>query len=104
MKQFNAWISVIIWMAVIFYLSHQPAQTSSNLSSSLTALIINTLQNIVPTLSIDLSFFHFLVRKLAHFTAYLILGFLIAHALTHHFNKTLKVMGLSFFICVLYAV
>lgn len=104
MKRFNAWMFVVIWMFIIFYLSHQPAQTSSELSSSLTIFIINTLQNIVPNFPTDLSLFHLFIRKVAHFIAYLILGFLTTYALTYYVNKLLKKVGLSFLICTLYAI
>ncbi|NMA91488.1 MAG: VanZ family protein, partial [Amphibacillus sp.] len=35
-----SWLLVILWMGVIFYLSHQPAAESSSLSTGITERIL----------------------------------------------------------------
>lgn len=83
-KHFH-WIPVLLWMSVIFYLSHQPADESSELSSSISVLLINALSIILPLN--DVNTFHFLVRKAAHFFAYFILGVLVLHAISKSFAR-----------------
>ena len=95
------WFFVIIWMAIIFYLSHQPATTSSQLSSGITHNITIMVQKMIP-FSINTDLFHSFVRKAAHFAAYFILGVLLMRALVHN-NVFLK-MGVSLLISVLYAI
>lgn len=76
-----AWALVILWMAVIFSLSAQPAAASNDLSRGLTALIIDFIQKIMPMVNLTLNDFNHYVRKNAHFIAYFLLGFLVIHAL-----------------------
>lgn len=98
LKKFIPWIPVIIWMGVIFYLSHQPASESSELSAGLAAKIIYLIEVIIP---VDPDTFHHFIRKSAHFLAYFILGVLVTNALR---IQNVKFTGLAFLICVLYAI
>ena len=75
------WVLVILWMAIIFYLSHQPAEGSAQLSDSMTRWLAPLVESIAP-LKLHMDTLHFIVRKGAHFTAYFILGWLIIRALT----------------------
>ena len=43
-NKFLPWILVILWMALIFLFSHQPATKSSELSSSITEKILNIIE------------------------------------------------------------
>ena len=97
-KKLFPWILVILWMALIFYLSHQPATSSSDLSSGITQMIMNIIEKLVPSGSFDFELFHHVIRKNAHFFAYLILGFLVANAVWGY-----KSMAVAILICVLYA-
>jgi VanZ family protein len=93
-KIFNiSWIVVLLWMTLIFYLSHQPATQSNELSTGITEIIFGIINNILPT-SISESLNH---RKAAHFIAYFILGFLLENALRKRFMFTLL-------LCILYAI
>ncbi|SCZ78107.1 VanZ family protein [Acidaminobacter hydrogenoformans] len=76
-----AWALVILWMAVIFSLSAQPASASNDLSRGITALIIDLIQKILPMVNLTLNDFNHYVRKNAHFIAYFLLGFLVINAL-----------------------
>lgn len=98
-----SWLAVFLWMALIFYLSHQPSSVSSELSSGITEFIINAAEKLVPDIGIDLRDFHYIVRKNAHFIAYFILGILSINAI-----KSDKISGkhsifLALGISVLYA-
>lgn len=96
-----AWICVIFWMGVIFYLSHQPAMQSAQLSSGISQMIVDFIESAVPGLNVDMGGFNFYVRKYAHFTAYFILGVLTLIALMKSDVK--KAFFSAFAICVLYA-
>lgn len=105
-----SWIAVLIWMAVIFNLSAQPAVESSGLSNKVTKLIIETVTKVVAldiesSTTIDLvSKLDHIVRKVAHGVVYFILGVLVINALLQSRIKGLKGAILSIGICVLYAI
>lgn len=92
------WIPVLIWMGIIFYLSHQDSSDSSALSSGFTQVVLDFLNKNIEHLDMDV--LHHLVRKGAHFAAYLILGLLVTHAVE---PGTRKASFVTFLICVLYA-
>jgi len=48
MHKVISWIAVILWMSVIFYLSNQPAAKSSELSTGITEVIIDTVETVAP--------------------------------------------------------
>lgn len=87
-------ILVIIWMTIIFIMSSFNSTESSNQSNFIVDMIANifhiTNNN---TLSI-------IIRKLAHYTEYLILGILVINL---NNNKS-KSIYLSIIICLLYAI
>src|SRR5699024_5090243 len=95
-----SWSAVLIWMGVIFFLSHQPGSQPSDLSSGITDVIVHTLQHIVPFLPMEDVFFHHFIRKSAHFTAYCILGILVIHALS---EPNWRRYMTAFLIAVVYA-
>ena len=85
---------VLIWMAVIFIMSSFNATESSNQSN----IIVNIIVNIFNINNINLV--SFIIRKLAHFTEYLILGILTYNLINNHNKKTY----IAIIICVLYAI
>lgn len=91
----------LLWMVVIFMLSHQPASVSSGQSG----VFVEQLHYIAP--SIDQQLLTFLVRKGAHIFAYFVLGILMVNALRQvnlskfKFNRPAV---LSIIVCALYAV
>lgn len=94
------WILVFLWMSLIFYLSHQAASQSSQLSRGLTVTIINIIEKVAPNLEVEFDAFDYFVRKNAHFFAYLILGLLVANAMRNgQANRSFAAISL----CVLYA-
>ena len=99
-SKYYRWLPAILWMGFIFILSHQEAGSSSQLSSGITRTLYNIINSTLSWLELELDFFHFLVRKGAHFTAYLVLGLLLARAMKPADRKTYFSV---LFLCVLYA-
>ncbi|MTD30572.1 VanZ family protein [Planomicrobium sp. YIM 101495] len=98
-----AWGAAILWMAVIFMLSHQPGSQSSQLSSSVTEVIIQAIETIVPDSGGGVEQFHTIVRKNAHFFAYLLLGILLTNALRRSGVTGWQSFALAFMGSVVYA-
>lgn len=95
-------LATISWMALIFYLSHQPASVSGELSGSLLAVI----EQIVAyfPFPFDGETVHFYLRKSAHFFAYFILGVLVFHTVRLYIDIALRSITSAFLITVLYAI
>ena len=83
-------ILIIMWMIFIFVMSSFNANESAN-QSNIMVQFISHIFNIN-----NLELLSFMVRKIAHFSEYLILGILI-------YNYCLK-FNLSTLICLLYAI
>ncbi len=100
-------ILIIGWMGLIFYLSHQNADSSSNMSAG---LIKRVLQVFIPETGSDemtsiIASLQFIIRKTAHLTLYLILGVLCLLHFSTYNRLSLFLKGfLSFIISALYAV
>lgn len=86
-------ILVIIWMMFIFIMSSFNSNESSNQSN----FIVNILSNIFNISNIEI--LSFIVRKLAHYTEYTILGILV-YNLIYSYNKKIYI---SIIICIIYA-
>lgn len=95
MKKLSVFL-VIIWMIVIFMLS----SFNGNISSVQSDGIVSLLARIIHYTG-DIDILRFIVRKVAHFTEYLILGILVINALKY--NSIKDMMKLSILICILYA-
>jgi len=105
-KKIIFYISVIIvigWMALIFYLSSQPAAESNELSNQVTEVIVETIEKAAPKIasSWDLKELNHFIRKNAHFFSYFVLGVLVMNALYQ--KENLKVV-LSLMISILYSI
>lgn len=97
-----SWFVVLVWMGVIFFLSHQPASASSELSSGITAFVMTVIEKLISPSMIDPGTFHFFIRKSAHFFAYFTLGLLVIHALRSHIHGYSGLL-LALGICIVYA-
>lgn len=89
MKRFRivvSWIAALSVMGLIFYLSHQEAAQSGELSEGFIARIYRIYLRFTGIPCSTAEFDHtvasleFVVRKLAHFSIYAILGFLMSNA------------------------
>ena len=99
-----SWALVISWMAVIFMLSSQVAEQSNELSTGITQTIIEIIQKATPLWEIGSEKLNHILRKGAHFTAYMILGALAMNALCKSFGIGKRHIFWGFMICVIYAV
>ncbi|ANU13913.1 acetobutylicum phosphotransbutyrylase [Planococcus halocryophilus Or1] len=99
-----SWIAVFSWMAVIFYLSHQPGSASSHLSSGIVTALLSFIDGVAPQLDIDIESFHTFIRKNAHFIAYFLLGLLSLNAWRSSGFRGAKQLMLSFGLSVLFAI
>ena len=85
---------VITWMILIFIMSSFNSSESSNQSG----FIVNIISNIFNINNIEL--LSLIIRKLAHFTEYFILG-LLTYNMIYSYNKKAYI---SIIICILYAI
>lgn len=103
-KTIFSWLLVILWMILIFYLSHQPVKQSNNLSKEITKVIVETVEKIVPDKEFNLSRFNHLLRKNAHFFSYLILGMLLLNSLKNSGIESYKAIYIALGVSILYAI
>lgn len=95
MKNKRSTILMLLWMILIFTMSSFDATESANQSN----FIVNIITNIFKIENIEV--LSFIIRKLAHFTEYLILGFLTINMLNK--NDISKKYLISILICIIYA-
>ena len=104
MYRIISWIAVILWTVLIFSLSHQPVAQSSQLSVGITEVIVEKVEKVSPNVEFNIGSFHHIVRKNAHFFLYLVFSFLVMNALRRSGMHGYRMIGLSLFVCVLYAI
>lgn len=104
MSRMVSWAAAAAWMGCIFYLSHQPAGASNQLSLGVTETLANVIQTIFPNAAFPLDSFNFFVRKAAHFFAYFILGVLVFHAFLKSGVHGWRNVRHAMLLCVLYAI
>lgn len=105
-KQIIAWLVVILWMLLIFTLSAQPTEQTNKLSIGVTERIMST----EAAIDIDTSDtsnpivqWNAVLRKIAHFSLFLLLGVLVSYALRISGMKGYKVYLFAALFCILYA-
>ncbi len=96
-----SWTLVVIWMALIFALSHQTGEESGLLSQKI-------IKGIFQTLSINASQelvtrIEGIVRSIAHGTVFFILALLTAQAFAQITARDIRNAILTFCVCILYA-
>lgn len=79
-------VPVLLWMGIIFYMSHQVAEVSSDMSGSLTLLLMRAVIPNFETFSYELQMgyvgnLEHMIRKCAHMGEYAILGMLMLRAM-----------------------
>lgn len=104
MRKVISWLLVVLWMALIFYLSHQPASESNSLSTGITERVVAIIERVTSDIDFDVSNFNHIVRKNAHFFAYLILGVLVSNALKSNGLKGSRRFLIALAFCILYAI
>lgn len=100
-----SWAVVLLWMAVIFTLSSQPAADSNKLSKGITEVVLETVERINPEKDFDIDDFNNIIRKNAHFFAYLFLGGIVLNALRLSLHRSWIYRAfIAVAICGMYAV
>lgn len=109
MKKVIYTILILVWMMMIFMLSNQPADDSTKLSDGFISTTIGNIYKIFNSdvseeklVEIKIKYTH-PVRKLAHFTIYLILGLLVAMLLKEYNLNVRQIILISLLICFIYA-
>ena len=92
MRKFFKLLLVIIWLVIIFLFSNQSGVDSSNLTKGFLEKFLWFINN-------DTVFF--IIRKLAHFFEYFILGILIYNFLLEY--KIKKIVLISILLCAAFA-
>lgn len=114
-KKIILWIITIFWAIMIFMFSSEPADMSNKTSIGFTETVITFLVKAdlidIPVSSLGAEEFihniaekinHY-IRKLAHFSAYLVLGVLVYNLLLCYFNSKKSILS-ALLICLLYAI
>ena len=99
-----SWTLVILWMALIFYMSHQPATKSSELSSGITVIISDIIQKVVTDIKLNQDSLSHIIRKSAHFLEYMVLGVLVVNSLLDTDKTKSRLIFLAILMCILYAI
>lgn len=100
---------LILWMGLIFFFSHQPADDSDKASNGVIEKIIYTVQIISGhefndnELEIISNYLVFPIRKLAHFSIYFVLGILFYNLLILYKIDIQSIFKLSILFCIIYA-
>ena len=110
MKKIIYFILIVIWMIIIFSLSNQPAIDSTELSDG---FISNTIGNAYKLFNKNISSdelneikvkYTHPVRKMAHFTIYMILGILVTLLVREYNVSFYKCLFISLLVCLLYSI
>lgn len=104
MKKYYLFGFVLFWMILIYYFSQQTVYESIRLSRVVTMVFTNILDTFFPYFVFEVEYIHHIVRKLAHFTIYLILGVLVSYLLKVGKVKEWKVIILAVICCLLFAI
>ncbi len=76
-KKIITFILIVLWMILVFYLSNQVANESSQLSGGLTRKILEAVHMLDGKTTEQQAIIETIVRKLAHFFLYIVGGILI---------------------------
>lgn len=100
MKKKIFFVLGIIWMIIVFYFSSQEGESSGNASGT----ILNIILKIFPSLEGQADTAHMIIRKLAHFTIYMIGGIIYINLFKTYNIKNTKSLLYSTLVCTIYAI
>lgn len=105
MKKIIKFVLLLLWMYLIFYFSNQNGVDSSATSDGLVMSLVRFIDSIIPVdFSEDtMNILAFIIRKVAHFTLYFILGILIFILLNDYSMMLSKKVIYSIMFCLIYA-
>lgn len=95
---------VLLWMALIISLSHQPAPSSNELSTGVTYRVVAAIEWLVPGVDLEPTELNHAVRKYAHFFIFMVLGMLVTVILQKLGVKGLRGAVIALLVCVLFAI
>ncbi len=106
-KKAVLWISVVVWMGIIFMFSAQNSTESSSLSGSVVGAILHAIKTVFPDIrQIELNhlqlWISFFIRKAAHASIYFILGILVYTAIGKKVSRKKRFL-MAVAVCFLYA-
>lgn len=93
-KKIVLWLLLVGWMTIIFLFSNQNGTTSTDVSNGVLTFVLR----IMP---IDIG--PYLLRKVAHFLEYMILGILILLLIREYKKITTREIVFGILFCILYA-
>lgn len=101
-------ILVILWMFTIFYFSHQQGTGSSSTSKKVSMAIVNIIDIKNKMLEEEkeeaVKIIEPIIRKVAHYTLYMLGGLLIINSINAYINEDKKIIIYSSIIGVTYAI
>lgn len=101
---FLPWVSVILWMMLIYHFSTQPAVHSNKISKGATEFAVKTVKRVSPETDLSIDRLNQILRKNAHFFIYFMLAIWVFHALNKSGIRGIKGFFLAMAICVLFAI
>ena len=104
MKKYYKFGIVMFWMILIYFFSQQTVDESIKLSSVPTMVFSELLELLFPNSAFEEEYIHHIVRKLAHFTIYFILGILVSYLLNVGKRKGKKIIFIAVICCLLFAI
>ena len=97
------WVSVVLWMLLIFMLSGQPGEKSGELSHGVAHFIARVAEKVFPRAELDAEKVHGPVRKTAHVANFFVLGVLVVRALYKNGVRGKRLWLIAGVLCMLYA-
>ncbi len=100
------YVALISWMLLIFWFSSQGGIDSSQLSDGILMRLVHFIEKMTGDVLNNktlLDLFAFLIRKLAHFTLYFVLGILWMRVLKEHSISIPRQMIYAMLFCLVYA-
>ena len=104
MKKYYKLGIVMFWMILIYFFSQQTVDESIKVSSVATMVFSGLLEMLFPNSTFEEKYIHHMVRKLAHFTIYFILGVLVSYLLNIGKRKGKKIIFIAIICCLLFAI
>ena len=98
-KKILAWILFIGWLLLIFFFSSQNGASSSGVSNGILKIIED-----IFNISLSAPWCKFFIRKLGHFSIYLILALITINLVKQYYKITKKEFIIVSIFCLLYAI
>ena len=97
-------VLAILWMGVIFYMSHQPASISSEYSGGVVEFLSNLpFVGDIVTYMMEIDIAEFIIRKSAHMFSYFVLAMLLFMAMYENGKNVGKIAILAILFTFMYA-